>query len=122
MNRILLSLVLLCCGSLQLASAETLAVRFGQLVAGKGIVVRDAVVLVDGDRISAVGSGDAFVPTTARLIDLRPLTGIPGMIDVHTHMTFYWDRTPGSRPWTQLGKLGTAPTVFLAREKSRKIS
>jgi imidazolonepropionase-like amidohydrolase len=120
MNRVLLSLVLLCFGSPQLVSAETLAVRFGQLVAGKGIVVRDAVVLVDGDRISAVGSGDAFVPTTARLVDLRPLTGIPGMIDVHTHMTFYWDHAPGSRPWTQLGKLGTAATVFLAQENARK--
>jgi imidazolonepropionase-like amidohydrolase len=51
---------------------------------------------------------------------LRPLTGIPGMIDVHTHMTFYWDRAPGSRPWTQLGKLGTAVTVFLAQENARK--
>ena len=89
MNRIVLSLVLLCCGLPQWVSAETLAVRFGQLVVGKGVVVRDAVVLVDGDRISAVGSGDAFVPTQARLVDLRPLTGIPGMIDVHTHMTFY---------------------------------
>jgi imidazolonepropionase-like amidohydrolase len=120
MNRIVLSLVLLCFGSPQSVSAETLAVRFGQLVAGKGIVIRDAVVLVDGDRISAVGSGDAFVPTTARLVDLRPLTGTPGMIDVHTHMTFYWDQAPGSRPWTQLGKLGTAVTVFLAQENARK--
>jgi len=34
------------------------------------------------------------VPADARLIDLRPLTGIPGMIDVHTHMTFYWDKGP----------------------------
>jgi hypothetical protein len=51
MNRILLALVLLCFGPPQLVSAETLAVRFGQLVAGKGIVIRDAVVLVDGDRI-----------------------------------------------------------------------
>jgi hypothetical protein len=33
-----------------LVVAETLAVRFGQFVAGKGIVVRDAVVLVHGDR------------------------------------------------------------------------
>jgi imidazolonepropionase-like amidohydrolase len=117
---LLLSLALLYLGSPQLVSAETLAVRFGQLVAGKGLIIRDAVVLVDGDRISAVGSGDAFVPTKARLVDLRPLTGIPGIIDAHTHMTFYWDHAPGSRPWTQIGTLGLAATVFLAQENARK--
>jgi imidazolonepropionase-like amidohydrolase len=117
---LLLSLALLYLGSPQLVSAETLAVRFGQLVAGKGLIIRDAVVLVDGDRISAVGSGDAFVPTKARLVDLRPLTGIPGIIDAHTHMTFYWDHAPGSRPWTQRGTLGLAVTVFLAQENARK--
>jgi imidazolonepropionase-like amidohydrolase len=35
-------------------------------------------------------------------------------------MTFYWDRTPGTRPWTQLGTLGPAVTVFLAQENARK--
>src|SRR4029079_3641521 len=41
-------------------------------------------------------------------------------IDAHTHMTFYWDRTPGTRPWTQLGTLGAPVTVFLAQENARK--
>ncbi|HMH66670.1 MAG TPA: amidohydrolase family protein [Pinirhizobacter sp.] len=102
------------------AFAETVAVRFGQLVTGKGTVIQDAVVLIEKDRVTAVGSGAAAVPAEARLIDLRPLTGIPGMIDVHTHMTFYWDKTPGSKPWTQLGTLNSAVTVFLAQENARK--
>src|SRR5439155_5449923 len=46
--------------------------------------------------------------------------GLPGLIDVHTHMTYYWDRTPGTRPWTQLGRLHDAVTVFLAQENARK--
>jgi hypothetical protein len=74
------------------AFAQTVAVRFGQLVTGKGAIIQDAVVLIEKDRITAVGSGAIAVPAAARLIDLRPLTGIPGMIDVHTHMTFYWDK------------------------------
>ena len=102
------------------AFAETVAVRFGQLVTGKGTVIQDAVVLIEKDRVTAVGSGAGAVPAEARLIDLRPLTGIPGMIDVHTHMTFYWDKTPGSKPWTQLGTLNSAVTVFLAQENARK--
>jgi imidazolonepropionase-like amidohydrolase len=102
------------------AFAEAVAVRFGQLVTGKGGIIQDAVVLIEKDRITSVGSGAGAIPADARLIDLRPLTGIPGMIDVHTHMTFYWDKTPGSKPWAQLGTLNSAVTVFLAQENARK--
>ena len=101
-------------------AAELTALRFGQLVNPPADVVRDAVVVVEGDRITKVGSGDAAVPAGARVIDLRPLTGIPGLIDVHTHMSFYWDRKPGTRPWTQLGRLSPAVTTFLAQENARK--
>ncbi len=102
------------------AAEETTAVRFGRLIDGRGGVVQDAVVVLKGDRIDRVGSGDKAVPPGAKLIDLRPYTAIPGLIDVHTHMTFYWDRAPGTRPWTQLGSLGAAVTVFLAQENARK--
>jgi imidazolonepropionase-like amidohydrolase len=102
------------------SAAEITAVRFGQLVNPPGDVVRDAVVIVEGDRIAKVGSGDAAVPAGAKVIDLRPLTGIPGLIDVHTHMSFYWDRKPGTRPWTQLGRLSPAVTTFLAQENARR--
>jgi imidazolonepropionase-like amidohydrolase len=96
------------------------AVRFGRLVTGTGAVVRDAVVVVDGERVTRVGAGDGAVPAGARVIDLRRFTGIPGLIDAHTHLTFYWDRAPGTRPWAQLGTLGAAVTVFLAQENARK--
>ena len=48
------------------------------------------------------------------------ITAIPGLIDAHTHMTFYWDRTPGTRPWSQLGTLSSVVTIFLAQENARK--
>jgi len=101
-------------------AAEVTAVRFGQVVNPPGDVVRDAVVIVEGDRIMKVGSGDAAVPAGARVIDLRPLTGIPGLIDVHTHMSFYWDRKAGTRPWAQLGSLSPAVTAYLAQENARR--
>ena len=102
------------------AAAQTTVVRFGVLVCGKGQVVRDATVVIEGDRITRVGSREIAIPSGAKVIDLHRFTGIPGMIDVHTHMTYYWDHAPGTRPWTELGTLGPAVTVFLAQENARK--
>ena len=102
------------------AFTQTVAVRFGKLITGRGTPIQDAVVLIESDHITAIGSGAAAVPAEVNLIDLRPLTGIPGMIDVHTHMTFYWDKAPSSKPWTQVGTLNSAVTVFLAQENARK--
>src|SRR5262245_5011915 len=100
--------------------AQTTAIRFGKVVDGHGLVIQDAVVVVEGDRITKVGSGDAALPANASVIDLKRLTAIPGLIDVHTHMTFYWDKTPGTRPWAQLGTLGPGVTVYLAQENAKK--
>lgn len=111
--------VLLVATPLALAAQQT-AVRFGTLVDGTGRVLRDAVVVLDSARITRVGTGAEAVPRGARVIDLRRYTGIPGLIDVHTHMTYYWDRAPGTRPWAQQGQRRPAVTVFLAQENARK--
>jgi len=51
-----------------------------------GNVVEHAVVLIKGDRISDVGSGLA-VPAGAKIIDLGNATLLPGLMDMHTHLT-----------------------------------
>ena len=76
------------------AAAQTQALRFGQLWDGSRLI-KNAVVVVDGSRIVEVRSD---VPAGAAEIDLRRYTGLPGLIDLHTHITYYWDRTPGTRP------------------------
>jgi len=102
------------------AQAQVTAVRFGRYIDARGEVHRDAVVVVEHDRITKVGTGDAAVPAGATIIDLSRYTGLPGLIDVHTHMTFWWDPHLGSRPWAQLGTLGPQVTVFMAQENARK--
>src|ERR1039457_7646947 len=100
-------------------AAQTRALRFGSLVDGKGGVLSDAVVVVEKDRIVSVGSGTAAIPAGAQVVDLRRYTAIPGLIDVHTHMTYYWDEAPGTRPLGQAPRL-PAVTVFLAQENARR--
>jgi imidazolonepropionase-like amidohydrolase len=99
--------------------AQTKALRFGSLVDGTGQVIKDAVIVVDSDRITSVGSGNGAVPRGAQVIDLRRYTAIPGMIDVHTHMTYFWDQRPGTKPLGQPRRLAQV-TVFLAQENARK--
>lgn len=102
------------------AAGPLTAVRFGELVGGDGTVRRDAVVIVQADRVLAVGTGDRAVPVGATVMDLRAYTGIPGMIDVHTHMTYYWDHAPGSRPFGRGNTVRTGPELAtVAMENAR---
>jgi imidazolonepropionase-like amidohydrolase len=111
----------LCAASLSAqVPAPLTAIRFGTLVDGTGSVRRDAVVVTNADTIVRVGTGASAVPTGARVIDLRRYTAIPGMIDAHTHITYYWDRAPGSDPWQQSGRRRSQVTVFLAQENARR--
>jgi imidazolonepropionase-like amidohydrolase len=104
-------------GSAAPAPAQIRVVRFGQLWDGAR-VVPDAVVTVSGARITAVGAGDAAVPAGADVVDLRPLTGLPGLIDAHTHITYFWDGAPGTRPRGQRRRSGV--TVVLAQANARR--
>jgi imidazolonepropionase-like amidohydrolase len=111
-----LILVAACASSL---AAQARVLRFKSLVDGKDGVVADAVVVIEGDKVVSVGSGAASVPPGAQVVDLRRYTALPGLIDVHTHMTYFWDRQPGTRPLAQAPRL-PAVTVFLAQENARK--
>jgi len=100
------------------SSGQVTALHFGRAWLGPGRLVNDAVIVVNGTRIESVRSGRGAIPRGARIVDLRRFTAIPGLIDVHTHMTFYWDRKPGTRPIGQ--QRHVAVTVFLAQESTRK--
>ena len=45
-------------------------------------------ILIDGERISQVASGEIAVPPDTQVIDLGGKTVLPGLIDTHVHTTF----------------------------------
>jgi imidazolonepropionase-like amidohydrolase len=100
-----------------LPAAPQTAIRFGRIWDGSRIVP-DAIVVVEGDKIVRLMTGAEPVPPGADTIDLRRYTGLPGLIDLHTHMTYYWDGQPGTRPLGQRRR--PAVTVFLAQDNARR--
>ena len=98
-------------------SAATKAIRAGKAIDPNGKVIANAVIVVDDDRIKSIGTGAP--PAGVDVIDLTRYTVIPGMIDVHTHMTYFWDRTPGTRPLGQ-PRRPAGVTTALAAENARR--
>lgn len=74
-------------GAAQQAPAPVTVIRAGTLIDGTGAApVRNAVIVIQGERIIAAGVGVA-VPAGARVIDLPGHTVLPGFIDAHVHLT-----------------------------------
>jgi len=103
--------------SLVPAEAATKAIRAGKAIDAAGNVVTNAVIVIDNDRIVSVGTESP--PAGVEIIDLRRFTVIPGMIDLHTHMTYYWDRAPGTRPLNQ-PRRPAGVTVVLAADNAMR--
>jgi imidazolonepropionase-like amidohydrolase len=95
------------------ASAQKITVvRFGKLWDGDHVIDHALVVIEDG-RIRSVQAGGQ-PPAGADIIDWSRYYGIPGLIDVHTHMTYVLDMSRIS----QAGR--SAATVYLSQENARK--
>ena len=68
-------------------SPRKVALKAARLIDGTGAApMTNAVVLIEGDRITAVGSGLA-IPKGYEVVDLGMQTLMPGFIDCHTHVT-----------------------------------
>ena len=85
-----------------LAQAQRVAMVGGTLVDGTlSDPIRDSVVLIDGQRIVAVGTVKTLpVPADATVISTEGMTVMPGLWDMHVHLMInghadyeHWDRT-----------------------------
>jgi hypothetical protein len=65
-----------------------LVIQGGTLIDATGRdPVEDAVIIVEGERIKAIGKrGDVTIPRGARIIDAKGKTILPGFIDGHCHL------------------------------------
>ena len=78
----------------------TTAIRAGTLIDGTGAApVRNAVILVQEGRITAVGA-NVQIPNGATVIDLSAATVLPGFIDAHVHLAGH---TIGDGDWQHAG-------------------
>jgi imidazolonepropionase-like amidohydrolase len=83
------SLLLACAaaGAADAPPATVTAVKAAHMLdVRSGALVDNAVVLISGERITAAGSKLA-IPAGAQVIDLGNKTLLPGLIDMHTHLT-----------------------------------
>ncbi len=73
------------------AQDATTVIHTSKLLDGKGGTMANADIVVVNGRIASVGPARA-VPKGAREVDLRGKTVLPGLIDVHSHLTWYFNR------------------------------
>jgi imidazolonepropionase-like amidohydrolase len=70
------------------SQTQTIRIHAGTVIDGTGKAVRNATIVVSGSKITAIEAGNASNPS----YDLARLTVIPGMIDVHSHVGWHFDK------------------------------
>lgn len=88
------------------AAGRTVALVGGTLIDGfGGVPIQNSVILVDGERITAVGRvGTLAVPAGAEVISTEGMSVLPGLWDMHVHLMInghsdytHWDKTYPAR-------------------------
>src|SRR5262249_27496206 len=102
----LLICVLACAAARAAEPAATLALVGGRIIDGyEGKPIEDGVILISGDRITAVGTrSQVAVPPGTPVIDTRGMSVLPGLADMHVHLMIlghgdyeHWDTTYAKR-------------------------
>lgn len=102
MRKLICALSLFLFSALSLNAASKIALVGGTLIDGNGTkAIRDSVILIEGERITAVGQvGSLTVPTDAEVISTEGMSVLPGLWDMHVHLMInghsnydHWDKT-----------------------------
>jgi imidazolonepropionase-like amidohydrolase len=89
LTRIFLTLALLAPWTAEGQSTDAIAVTARHLIDGAGRLIENGTVVVTGNRITSVGALPAGF--RGRRIDLGDATIMPGLIDVHSHVAWYFN-------------------------------
>jgi imidazolonepropionase-like amidohydrolase len=96
--------------------AGSIALRCGALIDGVSAQARGpATIVITGGRITDVSAGTA-VPDGMRVLDLAGYTCLPGLIDMHTHLT---DRPGDTADLSVYYRRTMDEQLVLARENAR---
>jgi len=83
---LVLTVMCLSAGAQQNTTPKIIAVRASRMLdVNNGSIVRDAVILIQDDKITSVGPS-LKIPAGAEVVDLGDATVLPGLIDCHTHL------------------------------------
>lgn len=71
-----------------LAQDQTVRIHAQTVLDGTGQTLRNATIVVRGSKITSIETGNAAAPT----YELGRITVLPGMIDVHAHVGWHFDK------------------------------
>jgi imidazolonepropionase-like amidohydrolase len=71
------------------AQDQTIRIRATTVLDGTGRMIRNATIVVQGSKITSIDPGNAGA---AQYSFSAPVTVIPGMIDVHAHVAWHFDK------------------------------
>jgi len=97
--RAMLCLLLFCCAT---AQAGPMLLQFARLVDGTGEVLDAREIVVEDGLIVDVGNELHKRYPAAQVVDLDDLVALPGLIDVHVHMTYGLIEPSQGDAWSEL--------------------
>ena len=94
--------------------AGATAITGGRIVTMRGDeVIEDGIILVSGNRITAVGRRDSIqIPAAANVVDATGKVVIPGLIDVHWHGAMGEDEIIPQQSWVNYSSLAFGVTTL----------
>jgi len=102
-----ITLLVLLVSTAVLAADNPVILKTTTVLDGKGNVIRDVSIVVEGSRIAKIGS-DSRTPT----INLRGLTVMPGWIDTHVHLS--WHFGPNGKLASEKGESAQLSALYAA--------